>query len=138
MIHLATCAHCPWEITVPTLARKQAAEAAHTELRHSTPAPVSDDVCDQLALTHPSEMQVVIDTIEACARVNHGQVDPNVVRELLPAGITPQVIPAAYNRMRRQGRLEVVGETPNLDTRGRNTNKKSTLYKLIEHVGSSW
>lgn len=131
MTLFASCPYCVWGPQVANVSHKEKAEAAHRERWHSEQTPGTDELCDELVATHVNERDVIERAIEACAVVNQGRVDPNVVRELLPPGITPQLIGAVYNVLRRRGRLEPVEQGVSTDTQGRNVGKPTTVYRLV-------
>lgn len=128
---LGRCAYCAWQFVFPTLAAKDKGEAKHAERWHGDITIATDEVCQQMVNSHSDEAQLVVEAIEACARVNHGRVDPNVVRELLPRLEHPQVVGSVYRVMRNDGRLRPVDQGVNNDTRAGNAGKPSTIYQLV-------
>lgn len=128
---LGSCPYCAWEFVFPTVAAKEKGEAKHAERWHGEVTPGTDELCDEMVARHGDEHTEIVRAIEACAVVNHGRVDPNVVRQMLPPGITPQLIGAVYNVLRRSGRLQPIEQGVNNDTHGRNVGKPMTIYRLF-------
>lgn len=125
------CGLCPWSQVFPDDATADRMLTGHRDRMHPDIVPV-DEVCDQLWEDHSSERDAVIWAIEYVAGQNGGRVDPNEVRTLIPPHVTPQVVGSVYNVLRRRGRLRLTGEkVPNLDRKGRNTNKDCSIYELV-------
>lgn len=138
VIHTATCQWCPgFDALCASENHKAKVEAAHNERWHGVPAPDTDEICDKVYNTHAAERDQVIACIEAVAKVNNGQIDPNAVRGLLPAGIKPQVVSATYNVLARQGRIERAGWTTNTDAAGRNQGKPLALWSMVKQKAAT-
>lgn len=121
---------CPFEVVCHSEQHKERVEAAHLERRHDMTV-TPEAVCDEMWTSHADERTLIIKAIEATALVNKGQVDMNVVRQIIPTAVTPQLIGAVINVLLRQGRLERIGFTTNLDKRGRNQGKPLPLYAIV-------
>lgn len=131
--HIARCGYCPGvEVLCVSEEHKAKVERTHQEKWHGELTPGTDALCDELVATHVDERDAIVKAIRACAVVNNGRVDPNVVRQMLPPGITPQLIGATYNVLRRQGVLEPAEQGVNQDAHGRNQGKPMTIYRLVE------
>lgn len=129
---LNTLAPCSFETVCQNDAHRDRVEQHHLSTRHGAPEQTPDEISDRLWTTRAEERAVIVQAIEAAAIVNNGQVDLNVVRLLLPDGITPQLSGAVVNVLLRQGRLVPDGWTTNQDRRGRNQGKPAQLYKLVQ------
>ena len=130
---LNTAAPCEFEVVCQSEQHKDRVEQAHMSRYHDALA-ATEDVTDEMWTRHADERALIIKAIEATALVNGGKVDMNVVRQIIPDVVTPQLVGAVVNVLLRQGRLERVGWTTNQDRRGRNQGKPAPLYAL---VGSS-
>lgn len=128
---LGRCAFCKWEFMFPTLVAKEKGQTKHAERWHGDISVDTDEVCEQMVATHSDEAQLVVEAIVACARVNGGRVDPNVVREMLPRLEHPQVIGSVYRVMRNDGRLERLEPGVNNDTASGNAGKPQWVYRLV-------
>jgi hypothetical protein len=124
---------CKWEFMFPTLAAKEKGVAKHGERWHGDVSVDTDEVCEQMVVNHSDEAQLVVEAIVAVARVNHGKVDPNAVRELLPTLEHPQVIGSVYRVMRNDGRLKPVEQGVNNDTKSGNAGKPQPIYEYVGH-----
>jgi hypothetical protein len=110
-------------------AEKQRRERIHAEASHAARvAAVTGLVAEDPS--HSRDVAEVVAAIELDASANSGEVNPNRVRELLPAHVQPQVIGATYSRLVREGRLVEIGWITNRDRRGRNDGKPTRLYSL--------
>jgi len=105
----------------------------HVARWHADAPPATDDLCTQLVAEHAGETEVIIAAFETAQRM-YGRVDPNEVRGLIPPGITPQLVGATYNVLKRQGRLRPVEQGVSTDTHGRNVGKPTTVYQLVEQA----
>lgn len=123
-------APCTFEVICNSEQHKQRVEQTHMERRHAADA-TPEDVANDMWARHEDERALILKAIEATALVNGGQVDMNVVRQLIPDVVTPQLIGAVVNVLIRQKRLERIGWTTNTDTRGRNVGKPLPLYALV-------
>jgi hypothetical protein len=124
------CGVCPWSQVFPNEATADRMLAQHYERQHPDLVPI-DEVCDRLWDDHGSERDAIIWAIEHIGAENAGRVNPNLVRQLIPPHVTPQLIGSVYNVLVRRGRLRRSDEqVPNTDRRGRNTNKNLPVYYL--------
>jgi len=71
--------------------------------------------------------------ILAVALEYDGRINPNVVRERLPAWVQPQLIGPTYRAMYLAGDIDADGWTVSTDTRGRNSGKPARCYRLAPH-----
>lgn len=127
-------APCAFEVICQSEQHRDRVEQHHLSSRHGSPDPAPDEISDRLWTSHSDERAAIVQAIEATALVNDGQVDLNVVRQILPPGTTPQLVGAVVNVLLRQGRLERIGWTTNADKRGRNQGKPLALYRLVVEV----
>lgn len=128
---LGRCAYCSWEFMFPTEAAKDKGEEKHLERWHGDITPATDQVCEQMVANHGDEAQLVVEAIEAAARMSSGVVDQNLVRRLLPRLEHPQVIGSVYRVMKNGGRLKPLDKNINDDTRSRNVGKEQARYALV-------
>lgn len=128
---LGRCAYCPWEFMFPTPTAKDKGEEKHLERWHGDITPATDQVCEQMVNNHSDEAALVVEAIEACARMSNGVVDQNLVRRLLPRLEHPQVIGSVYRVMKNAGRLKPLDKNINDDTRSRNVGKEQARYALV-------
>ncbi|HET6908877.1 MAG TPA: hypothetical protein VFH54_06015 [Mycobacteriales bacterium] len=92
--------------------------------------PTVDEVCALVVgdPVHEREREAVVAAIRSDAAANDGHVDPNRVRELVPAWVGPRVVSATYNALRTRRLLIPAGWTTNTDRRGRNVGKPIRTY----------
>jgi hypothetical protein len=119
-----------FEVVCQSEQHKERVEQAHMNRHHDASVP-TESVTDDMWSRHADERALIVKAIEATAFVNGGKVDMNVVRQLIPEVVTPQLVGAVVNVLLRQGRLERVGWTTNQDRRGRNVGKPAPLYALV-------
>lgn len=128
---LNTTAPCSgFEVVCASAQHKDRVEQAHLSRYHDA-AGATEGVTDDMWARHGEERALIVKAIEATALVNAGKVDMNVVRQLIPDVVTPQLVGAVVNVLLRQGRLERIGWTTNEDRRGRNNGKPAPLYALV-------
>lgn len=131
---IATCELCPgWEVPCASDAERERREALHNEAKHAEL--VTEDTWQRMVDDHPDEHAMVVRAIEADAAAHGGTVNPNRVRELIPTGVTPQVIGPTYSLLKKQGRLLPVADAISTDRRGRNVGKRVTIYHLLDLAG---
>lgn len=77
---------------------------------------------------HRAEIERVI---LAVAIEHDGRIDPNVVRDRIPAWVQPQLVGPTYRAMTLAGDIEPEGWTTSDDNRGRNSGKPARTYRLV-------
>lgn len=78
---------------------------------------------------HEADRLAVVEAICAVAAEQDGRVDPNAVRERIPAWVYPRVTGSVYSALARQGLLTVDGWTLNDDVKSRNRGKPTRTYQ---------
>jgi hypothetical protein len=135
---VTSCGYCPWSILAWSADDKARKEQTHRDRLHADVAPDTDEMCARMVGEHREARAMVLQSIRATAHANGGQVDPNVVRHLLPRDLNPpQIVGAVYRLMKMpQGldgqRLVEDGEVISTDSHGRNTGKKVPRYRLVD------
>ncbi len=76
---------------------------------------------------HRAEIERVI---LAVALEHDGRIDPNVVRDRIPAWVQPQLVGPTYRAMTLAGDIEPDGWTTNSDLKGRNSGKPQRTYRV--------
>jgi len=127
---LNTTAPCNFETVCNSEQHRDRVQQSHMERQHAA-APAADDISDDMWSRHVDDRALIVKAIEATALVNGGKVDMNVVRQIIPDAVTPQLVGAVVNVLLRQGRLERIGWTTNQDRKGRNVGKPAPLYCLV-------
>lgn len=77
---------------------------------------------------HRAEIERVI---LAVALEHDGRIDPNVVRDRIPAWVQPQLVGPTYRAMTLAGDIEPDGWTTNSDLKGRNSGKPQRTYRIV-------
>lgn len=91
------------------------------------------DLLAAITDAHQYDSELVEMVIRQDAATHEGLIDPNRVRAHLRhhhPDVRPAVIGATYSGLVRRGLLARVGSVPNTDTKSRNLNKESGLYRL--------
>lgn len=135
---LGRCDYCNWQVMFATVAAKTRGEEKHQESFHGDVFPDTDEVCEELVVKHSDDFEVVVSAFRAAAARHGGEVDQNFVRRILPMGLNPRVVSAAYRVMRTRARqggtgLVKVGTNVSDDTRGRNAGREQPLYRWVEN-----
>lgn len=81
-------------------------------------------------LIHQRDREAVVEAILTAADENDGEVDPNVVRPLIPEWVYPRCIGATYWSLARAGVIEPAGWTVSQDTKGSNSGRPARLWRL--------
>lgn len=80
---------------------------------------------------HRAEIERVI---LAVALEHDGHINPNVVRDRIPAWVQPQLVGPTYRAMTLAGDIEPDGWTTNSDLKGRNSGKPARCYRLVSEA----
>jgi hypothetical protein len=124
---------CAFATPVRNAEHRERVELHHLKQWHGLAEPETDEACDALLAAHPADMALVVQAIEACARVNAGIVDQNVVRQLLANDpVMPQIVGPTYKRLKKEGRLVKHGTNISDDKKGGNAGKPQVVYRLVE------
>lgn len=79
--------------------------------------------------THARERAAVVDAIREVALDNGGEVNPNLVRPLIPEWVGPRVVSAVYGALSRRKVLVFARWGVNLDEDGGNNGKPARIYR---------
>lgn len=125
------CPSCPnWQIACEDDEEKARRERTHAQGKHG--GVVTSEAVAELMFDDPKNKrgrEVVVECIREVAERNGRRVDSNVVRELLPSWIQPQLVGSVYSVLLRRGLLVPDGDLKSTDKRGRNGNKKLAAYR---------
>jgi hypothetical protein len=77
---------------------------------------------------HRAEIERVI---LAVALEHDGHIDPNIVRQRLPAWVQPQLVGPTYRALCLAREIKAAGWTTSDDLRGRNSGKPARTYELV-------
>ena len=82
---------------------------------------------------HVHHRQEIERVILAVALEHDGHIDPNVVRQRLPAWVQPQLVGPTYRALCLAREMEPAGWTTSDDTKGRNSGKPLRTYRLVNN-----
>lgn len=135
---VATCPHCPGlNVACVDEAHQAKVKARHDATWHADLPPETDELCEALVTANPDDFAVVEMAFRTAAAKNNGQVDQNYIRSILPTGLNPRVVSAAYRVCRMRARhggsgLVKVGTNISDDRAGRNAGREQPLYAWVE------
>lgn len=79
---------------------------------------------------HAADRAEIERVILAVALEYDGRINPNIVRERLPAWVQPQLVGPTYRALYLAGEIDADGWTVSTDARGRNSGKPARCYRL--------
>ncbi len=80
---------------------------------------------------HANARAEVERVIWAVAFEHDGHINPNVVRDRIPAWVQPQLVGPTYRALCLAGEIEPAGWTTSDDNRGRNSGKPARTYRMV-------